>query len=134
MKFVYPTRKVIVFSQWSRKSYAVFASLGKLLKIGCVKVDYCDKAIRKTNDFSGLGTNVFSFKGILANILEGHLPATDMTETLILQLGLLSNRFVLTSSSTQNNGDFDPCDNSNPLSRNLFKINHGFFIFCIWEN
>jgi hypothetical protein len=44
----YKTNKVIVFSQWSRKNYAIFASLGKLIKIGRVSADISQLALQKS--------------------------------------------------------------------------------------
>jgi hypothetical protein len=44
-KFISPS--IIVFSKWSRKAYAVFASLGRLIKIGVLKADICQKALLK---------------------------------------------------------------------------------------
>lgn len=38
-----------VFSQWSRKNYAVFAGLGKQIKISRVSADISDLALLKTN-------------------------------------------------------------------------------------
>lgn len=38
---------VFVFSKWSRKAYAVFASLGKQIKIGVLKAEICQKALLK---------------------------------------------------------------------------------------
>ena len=38
---------IFVFSKWSRKEYAIFASLGKLIKIGVLKADICQKALLK---------------------------------------------------------------------------------------
>lgn len=39
----------IIFRQWTRKNYAVFASLGKEISIGHVDVDISDKALIKCN-------------------------------------------------------------------------------------
>ncbi len=44
-KFISPN--IFVFSKWSRKEYAIFASLGKLIKIGVLKADICQKALLK---------------------------------------------------------------------------------------
>jgi len=44
-KYISPD--IFVFSKWSRKEYAVFASLGKLIKIGVLKADICQKALLK---------------------------------------------------------------------------------------
>ena len=38
---------IFVFSKWSRKKYAIFVSLGKLIKIGVLKADVCQKALLK---------------------------------------------------------------------------------------
>lgn len=43
----YISSNVVFFSRWSRKNYAVFASLGKHVKIGVLKVDICQKALLK---------------------------------------------------------------------------------------
>jgi len=43
----YISPDIFVFSKWSRKEYAVFASLGKLIKIGVLKADICQKALLK---------------------------------------------------------------------------------------
>jgi len=39
--------RIFVFSKWSRKKYAIFSSLGKLIKIGVLKADICQKALLK---------------------------------------------------------------------------------------
>ncbi len=39
----------LTFSQWSRKGYAVFASLGKVVRIGRIAVDVCRVAMLKTS-------------------------------------------------------------------------------------
>lgn len=44
-KYISPN--IFVFSKWSRKEYAIFASLGKLIKIGVLKADLCQKALLK---------------------------------------------------------------------------------------
>jgi len=45
--------KSFVFSKWSRKKYAIFASLGKLIKIGNLSTIYCQKALLKSTITSG---------------------------------------------------------------------------------
>ncbi len=37
----------LVFKQWSRKSYAIFASLGKEVSIGHLDIEICDQALLK---------------------------------------------------------------------------------------
>lgn len=44
-KYISPD--IFVFSKWSRKDYAIFASLGKLIKIGVLKADISQKALLK---------------------------------------------------------------------------------------
>jgi len=48
---MYQTKQVqtdiIIFSQWSRKSYAVFASLKKTVRIACLSIDICQSALLK---------------------------------------------------------------------------------------
>jgi hypothetical protein len=41
--------KSIRFRRWSRKNYAVFAGLNKVISIGRVGAGICDQAILKTN-------------------------------------------------------------------------------------
>jgi hypothetical protein len=43
----YIASEQLVFSKWSRKNYAVFASLGKQVKIGVLKAYICQKALLK---------------------------------------------------------------------------------------
>ena len=44
--FAYKNQSII-FRQWSRKSYAVFSSLGKEIQIGHIDVEICEKANEK---------------------------------------------------------------------------------------
>jgi hypothetical protein len=61
----YKKNKIIVFTQWSRKNYAIFASLGKLIKIGQVSADICKLALKKTSAGSILITDIkTSYKSI----------------------------------------------------------------------
>ncbi len=43
----YISTNIFVFYRWSRKHYAIFASLGRLIKIGVLKADICQKALLK---------------------------------------------------------------------------------------
>lgn len=38
---------IVIFSQWSRKSYAVFASLKKVVRIACLSIDICQSSLMK---------------------------------------------------------------------------------------
>lgn len=42
-------QKLITFSRWSRKKYAVLVSLGKQIKIGNVRFEICDLALLKSD-------------------------------------------------------------------------------------
>lgn len=42
-------KSVVVFSQWSRKGYAIFASLKSVVKIGCLTIDLCESALSKSS-------------------------------------------------------------------------------------
>ncbi|MBI9065828.1 MAG: hypothetical protein JEZ09_00970 [Salinivirgaceae bacterium] len=46
----YISKKSLTFSKWSRKGYAVFASLGKVVKIGQLNVEICKQAIKKNTN------------------------------------------------------------------------------------
>ncbi|MDW7693758.1 hypothetical protein R9C00_03290 [Flammeovirgaceae bacterium SG7u.111] len=46
--------QTLVFSRWSRKSYAVFASLGKSIKIGKLSVEICRQATKTLESFISL--------------------------------------------------------------------------------
>lgn len=41
-------KDVIVFSRWSRKNYAIFASLKRVVNIGCLTIDLCKTALLKS--------------------------------------------------------------------------------------
>jgi len=47
-------KQVIMFRQWSGKNYAVFASIGKVINIGCVDIHISDKALEKNNHNNSL--------------------------------------------------------------------------------
>ena len=54
---------LVVFYRWSRKGYAVFASLGKVIKIAPQKVDIC-KQLLKNNYNLLTATTLFNGKKI----------------------------------------------------------------------
>ena len=41
------SNKLAVFSKWSRKNYAIFASLTKVVKIARLSIDICDLSLKK---------------------------------------------------------------------------------------
>jgi len=64
----------IVFRQWSRKSYAVFASLGEEVQIGHIDDGICEKAIDKNK----------TKKSIKRDWNKSSLIETDDPDELIL--------------------------------------------------
>jgi len=46
------SKSKLYFSRWSRKSYAVFISLGRDVKISRLSIDMCGKALLKLNKLS----------------------------------------------------------------------------------
>jgi len=47
-------KQAIKFRQWSGKNYAVFASIGEVINIGCVDIHISDKALEKNNQNNSL--------------------------------------------------------------------------------
>ena len=70
MKTIRHKNKVLVFSRWTRKKYAVFASLGKIIQIARVSIPIGNKALNKLS--CGFGVlHVFSlFEKELAAFLD----------------------------------------------------------------
>lgn len=69
--------KTITFSRWSRKKYAVLASLGKQIKIGNVRLEICELALQKSDksDFNNVMDS--------SKVSEDDYP--DDTENLITE-------------------------------------------------
>lgn len=53
--------KIIHFHQWSRKAYAVFASLGINVKICRLSVGMCEQALLKLDNLIGFSDALFSY-------------------------------------------------------------------------
>ena len=47
------SRKNLVFSQWSGKKYAAFASLGRVVVIAHVSADICNASLKKNTSIAG---------------------------------------------------------------------------------
>ncbi len=86
----------IVFRQWSRKSYAIFASLGKEVKIGHLNEGVCEKAIdkNKTKKSSKEDWNNFS-------LIETDDPDELMLVNTDLQLITLISETINSDESPQ---------------------------------
>lgn len=100
MKYVFPIKKMIVFSQWSGKSFAIFASLGKIIKIGRVSVDISDKSLVKKKSLPRLLNNALCFNKNFIELLEELQQSEGILNVLVAPFTLFMNRFIL-SSSTQ---------------------------------
>jgi len=61
IKRIILSNKKISFSQWSRKAYASFVSIGKVIKISVLKTKAAQSFIKKSENFSGYGININSF-------------------------------------------------------------------------
>jgi len=92
MRYIFPIRKMIVFSQWSRKSYAVFASLGKIIKIAQVSADISDKSLTKTRSLNRSLNYIHGLKKNIAEFLEELRQSEGVPDPVvnILALFLLS--------------------------------------------
>lgn len=79
----------LTFRQWSRKGYAIFASLGKEVNIGHVDVEICEKASEKNNIKKTAGLH-----NIDTSITEDEeveeLSLNDLDAQLISCIGLTS--------------------------------------------
>lgn len=85
-------QKLIHFFRWTRKKFAVLASLGKLIKIGVVRIEVCKQALLKS------GVSLQSLSG---NFVNQSSTAFDEDELIVEPL-LTATTFVLpkvTSSS-----------------------------------
>ena len=100
MKDIFPIKKVVVFSQWSRKSYAIFASLGKVIKIAHISADIADRALNKSAQSLSLN-RAFCFKRHLTDLLEELRLAEGIPDVLTKQLALFMNTQLLMSPSNK---------------------------------
>lgn len=75
------SQKSFVFSKWSRKKYAIFASLGKLIKIGSLSTKYCEKALLKSI--------------IILNINEFQIEKCEEEDHSDYITDIYSNQFIL---------------------------------------
>ena len=98
MKYVFPIKNVIVFSQWSRKSYAVFASLGKVIKIARVSGDISDKALIKNTSFTHSLNDIVCLKKEIKDLWEELRQAEGIPDALMAQLALLMNYSTMVTS------------------------------------
>ncbi|PKP32864.1 MAG: hypothetical protein CVU00_11310 [Bacteroidetes bacterium HGW-Bacteroidetes-17] len=90
--------RTIVFSKWSRKKYAIFASLGKLIKIGVLKAEICQKALLKGH--VDLGNIIGIKENPYEDETDSNLAAHDSLQFMLSSLGpSVFPAFILTSNS-----------------------------------
>ncbi len=77
--------KDIRFRRWTRKSYAVFAGLNKVISIGKVKAGICDRTSLKTNSLSVVNA---VFEGNLLKTCNETEKAEDLLFDNLLQTNL----------------------------------------------
>ncbi len=95
------SQKSLVFSKWSRKNYAIFASLKRVVKIARLSVDICSSSLKK---------NASSILVILNNIVEEIKPEEDELEFEPLTIESSAFQAVIqcnlnTESSDKSNND-----------------------------
>lgn len=89
----YITRTSFTFLKWERKGYAVFASLGRLIRIGKLSISISQNFISKNEVKTGL---LSPNQDTSDENPAGKESVSDPGELL-----LLTNRFALAVSSTQ---------------------------------
>ncbi len=75
---------VIVFSQWSRKNYAVFASLKKVIRIARLSIDICQSSLLKTPTV----IHLLSLLG-LSNIENDDTNTYEQIDNLLLSFAVM---------------------------------------------
>jgi len=96
----------VVFTQWSRKSYAVFSSLGKEIQIGHLDVEICEKAIEKKS----------SKRSFKKEWIDTSLSIIDDQDDLILLNSDL--QLISTIVETLNSDDSSrPCCKQNSINK-----------------
>ena len=87
------TTSTYVFSKWSRKGYAIFASLKKIINIGRLTVDLCCIAqLKNENLISRLTVNNYQKENEEQTDTEG---IADVVELLLQNYLLNTNSFCL---------------------------------------
>lgn len=80
----YSNKKARWFSQWSRKAYAIFLSISKVVHIGKLSVDISKQALLKTSGASILSLATVSGEVSMLDLAES--PANDDGESLFSAL------------------------------------------------
>lgn len=98
----YIKEQKIVFSQWSGKNYAVFASLGKVVKIGVLAIDICMQSIKKSSSIINSICDTGDFKDFLSD---------EFGEASIDIISFLFGDFILQPVILCSNSDSSAFDN-----------------------
>ena len=85
MKVQYIQDKYVVFSRWSRNSWAVFAARGKQVKIGEVCAGICQQSYAKASS-TGKAVSLL-YMSVCKNVVKGEYD--DGTQLLNIQLLVL---------------------------------------------
>ncbi len=72
LQYIKTYKDFVVFSQWSRKTYAAFASLNKVVSIGYLSIDIYKHAVLKREAFDQLSCiiNKDNYKRMYCNIIS----------------------------------------------------------------
>ena len=79
----------IVFSKWSRKNYAIFASLHKVIKIARLSVDVCMSSLSKNKSIQQKSYQIKASEFEGYEIFESEEGLSEWINELLLKLGLL---------------------------------------------
>ena len=84
------SKSQLYFSRWSRKSYAIFSSLSREVRISRLSVDMCGKALLKLNKFSMFFYEKFDY---LFNAIDmPSIKKMDISDLIAETFQLLNNR------------------------------------------
>lgn len=130
MKRKFAHKKVLIFSRWSRKNYATFASLGKVVNIARVSVSVCNQALRKTSVLTGLfNTITIAIKNTIGDFekLRQSLGIPD----LLTLFNLLFLKNIVSTSSLKSN---ESVLSLHIAAENPCFISNKAWIFCFHSN
>lgn len=91
----YIKTKKLVFSQWSGKNYAVFASLGRVVNIAALTIDICVQSIKKT--LSVIGSFIDTEE--IEESVSGEY-GKDIQEIIQVELGTIQLQPVVVKSAS----------------------------------
>jgi hypothetical protein len=128
MKYISPIKKIIVFSRWSGKGYAAFASLGKTIKIATVSVNISDQALSKNKRQSLSIDHRFCSKEASTVLLDGLRQTEGIPDAISPKIGLFLNCPVLFASLQKGRNEVRRAllKNQSPC---FISIKHGLFYF-----